>query len=100
MSDGNSFVHLGVHVGSDWTVRCNTYPDHTPILDVDAGGTAVAFCIRGRGAGQSAVEFARELVRQAQVFAAEVERMHAAQGDDNADGADDNAESKATGSAA
>jgi integrase len=76
---GQSFSYQTVHVGTDWTVRCSAYPGKTPIFSVDAGPVAVAVCIQGRDASESAVEFARELVRQAQVFAAEVERMHAAQ---------------------
>ena len=34
---GGSFGHLGVHVGTDWTVRCNTYTEHAPILDIELG---------------------------------------------------------------
>lgn len=34
---GGSFGHLGVHVGTDWTVQCNTYTEHAPILDIELG---------------------------------------------------------------
>ena len=91
MSEGGSFSHLSYHVGADWHVRCNTYADTTPILSVDGGPSALAITTRGRVADDSAVEFARELAREAQKFADEMERMHAAQldgGDDKAAGSD------------
>jgi hypothetical protein len=40
-------------------------------------GGAVAITVKGKNADQAAVEFARALVREAQAFAAEVERIHA-----------------------
>ncbi|SBW21956.1 hypothetical protein FDG2_2178 [Candidatus Protofrankia californiensis] len=33
-----SSLHLGLHVGGDWTVFCHRYPDRTPILGIDTGG--------------------------------------------------------------
>jgi outer membrane murein-binding lipoprotein Lpp len=75
-SDGGSFGHLGVHVGSDWWVRCNTYADHPPILNVHVASTNVSSCIANQPVGTEAVEFARALARDAQRFAAEVERLH------------------------
>jgi hypothetical protein len=64
----------------------------TPILSVDGGPSALAITTRGRKADQAAVEFARELVREAQKFADGMERMHAAQldgeGSDKAAGSD------------
>ena len=92
MSEGGSFSHLSYHVGADWHVRCSTYAGTTPILSVDGGPSALAITTRGRKADQAAVEFARELVREAQKFADEMERMHAAQldgeGSDKAAGSD------------
>ena len=88
-SDGGSFTNLSFHVGADWRVDCHTYDDHTPILSVDAGPTAVSFSITDRTADTAAVQFARALVREAQVFAAEVERLHAepaGSSDSNSDG--------------
>lgn len=79
MSEGGSFSHLSYHVGVDWHVRCNTYADTTPILSVDGGPSTVSISTRGRDADDSAVEFARALAREAQNFADEMERMHAAQ---------------------
>jgi hypothetical protein len=76
--EGGSFSHLSYHVGADWHVTCNTYPDTTPILTVDCGPSTVAISTRGRDASESAVEFARSLVREVQRFAEEMERMHAA----------------------
>lgn len=64
---------LSLHVGPDWLVRCSVYPDTTPILSVDVAGTALNITPAGRAAGESAVRFARGLVRNAQEFAAEVE---------------------------
>ena len=78
-SQGGSFSHLSVHLGSDWRVDCHTYDDHTPILTVDAGNLAVSFSIASRGADDDALGFARALARDAQAFAADIERMHAAQ---------------------
>lgn len=76
-----SFARVSVHVGGDWTVRCATYEGHTPVLEVGAGETEVSFCLAGRDIRASTVEFATELAREAGRFAAEVERMHAAQQD-------------------
>jgi hypothetical protein len=88
-SDGGSFASMSVHIGTDWRVDCHTYDGHTPILSVDAGPVAVCYSIDARQATKAAVEFARALARDAQLFAAEVERLHAAQlphaGDDNND---------------
>jgi len=77
--DGGSFGHLGVHVGSDWTIWCSTYPADSPILTIDAASTSVAFTIADEGISDQAVAFARDLARKAEKFAAEVERL-AAQG--------------------
>ena len=79
MSEGGSFSHLSYHAGNDWRVRCSTYADTTPILSVDGGPSTVSISTRGRTADDSAVEFARALVREAQRFADEMERMQAAQ---------------------
>ncbi len=74
-----STAHLSLHVGSDWMVRCSTYPETTPILSVDTGGTALMITPTGQDADEAAVQFARELARKAQQFADEVERIYAAQ---------------------
>ena len=79
MSEGGSFSHLSYHAGNDWRVRCSTDADTTPILSVDGGPSALSITTRGKVADQAAVEFARELVRAAQRFADEMERMHATQ---------------------
>jgi hypothetical protein len=75
--DGESFSHVSLHVSADWWVICHRYTDQTPILNVDAGPATVSLSIRGRNADEAAVKFARALVREAQAFAAEVERLHA-----------------------
>ena len=79
MSEGRSFTRVGFQVSSDWRVYCHTYDDTTPILDIDAGSSSVAFSVRGRVADQAAVEFARALLHSAQRFADEMERMYTAQ---------------------
>ena len=76
-SGGGSFGRIGLHVGADWWTFLNTYDEHTPILDIAAGSTTVTFSIADRKIDDSALEFARELARQAAGFAAEVERLHA-----------------------
>jgi hypothetical protein len=87
---GGSFSHVSCHVGADWVVRCNSYPHTTPILSFDAGSSAVSVTTKGKDADKAAVEFARALAREAQRFADEMERMHAAQlaEDDKAAGRD------------
>jgi hypothetical protein len=87
-SEGKSFSHVSYHVSADWSVRCSTYEDTTPILSVEGGPSTVSISTRGRTADDSAVEFARALAREVQRFADEMERMHAAQldGDDKAAG--------------
>ena len=76
-SQGGSFSHLSVHLGSDWRVDCHTYDDHTPILTVDAGPVSIAYSIKNRCPDDDALGFARALARDAQAFAAEIERLHA-----------------------
>jgi hypothetical protein len=76
-SDSPSFTHIGIHVGADWRVRCSTYENRTPILDINAGSVTVDLSVKGTNADQSAVSFAHELVRNVQAFAAEIERLHA-----------------------
>ena len=64
-SGGGSFGTASLHVGTDWTVRCCTYPETTPILSIDAGSTAVSVSIADRERiTAEAVAFARELARQ------------------------------------
>ena len=76
----NSFASVSVHVGDDWDLRCDTYPQTTPILTIGGGSTQAHFCIAGRERiTAEAVAFARELARQAARFAAECERLHAGQ---------------------
>jgi hypothetical protein len=79
-SEGGSFSHISFHVGADWRAVCHTYDTRAPILSVDAGRCSVSISIKDNSADKSAVEFARALVRQAQAFAAEVERIHAQAG--------------------
>jgi len=77
---GGSFGHVSVQVGGDWWTHLSTYEDYSPILDLEAGSTAVSVCIAGGQFDDSAVAFARELAEQAAKFAAEVERLHGLRG--------------------
>ena len=81
-SAGGSLSHSSYHVGTDWLVRCDTYDDRAPILSFDAGPAAVSITTKGRDASLAAVEFARALAREAQRFADEMERVHAAKSGD------------------
>jgi hypothetical protein len=77
-ADGESFSAFSLHVAADTWVTCYQYPDKTPILSIQAGASDVSISIKDRNADQAAVGFARALARQVQAFAAEVERLHAA----------------------
>lgn len=81
-SDGGSLASVGLHVGADWQVHLSTYDDHTPILDISAGCATVALSVLDRKVDVPALNFARELARQAARFAEEVERLHAIQASD------------------
>ena len=79
-SDGSSFGSAGLYVGTGWQVRCSTYPASTPILTIDAARTAMSVSITPmKRMGDEAVAFARELAQQAALFAADCERLYAAQ---------------------
>ena len=75
-SGGGSFGRVGLYVSEDWSTWLSTYEAHTPILDISCGSTSVSLSIADRKVGIPAVEFARELAREAARFAAEVERLH------------------------
>jgi hypothetical protein len=79
-SEGSSFGSAGLYVGTDWQVRCSTYPASTPILTIDAGRSAVSVSVTPmKQMSEKALAFAREFARQAALFAAECERLHAAE---------------------
>jgi hypothetical protein len=78
-SDGGSFGSLGLHVGPDSRTWCWEYPDHSPILHITAASTSVSVQIAQGPVGSEAVKFARDLLRGAERFAAEVERLHTGQ---------------------
>ena len=96
--NSGSYSHLGIQVGGDWRVYCHTYDDHTPILTVDAGPVSIAYSIKNRCPDDDALGFARALARDAQAFAADIERMHAAQA--NAGDVGDDSDAKAAPDAA
>ena len=81
MSGGReSFGWVNAHAGQGARVDCYTYAATTPILTVQAGRMSVNISIADRTAMPAhAVAFARELAAQAAAFAAECERLHAAQ---------------------
>jgi hypothetical protein len=75
-----SFGSVNAHAGQGARADCYTYEATTPILSVFAGRLTVSISIADRTAMPAhAVAFARELAAQAAVFAAECERLHAAQ---------------------
>ena len=78
-SAGGSFGSLGLHVGSDSRTWCYDYPDHSPILQISAASTSVSVQLAQGPVGSEAVKFARDLLRGAERFAAEVERLHTQQ---------------------
>ncbi len=84
MSGKDSCSHASVQVGGDyWQVRCCTYADTTPILTLSAGRSGLSVTTRSKDADEEAVKFARALAREAQRFAEEMERMHAARSADD-----------------
>jgi hypothetical protein len=68
-----------MHAGDGSSTNCFTYADATPILDVSTGTASISISVAGRKADDAALSFARELLKNVQVFAAEVERLHAEQ---------------------
>lgn len=75
-----SFGSVSFHAGADAVVRCSVYPDAAPILSLDAGRLTVSITVAGRTeCSPEAVAFAQQLADKAATFAAECERMHAAQ---------------------
>ena len=89
-SKGGSFSRIGFHVGTDGRVWCHTYADATPILDIDNGGSSVGISV-SRTPDKATVEFAKALADEARKFADEMERLHAAQLDDDTKAAGSNA---------
>jgi len=80
VSGRESFGSVSMQAGHGARVDCHTYDRAGPILSVSAGRLIVNISIAGRRAMPAhAVTFAQELAAQAAVFAAECERLHAAQ---------------------
>lgn len=78
----SSFGSQWVHAGADSGVHCSTYPGEAPILALDTGRTSTNITVADRNdVDADAVRFARELAEAAQQFAAECERLYAAQQD-------------------
>jgi hypothetical protein len=79
VSDGmRSHANMSAHAGPGASVTCHTYPSTTPILTVDLPGVWLSISVADREAcvSEQAVTFARELVRAAEQFAAEAERLY------------------------
>lgn len=77
--DRTSFSSCSLYVAADTWVTCHRYAEQTPILSVSAGGSSVSLSVVDRKATDEAVKFARSLAREAEAFAAEVERLNAGQ---------------------
>jgi hypothetical protein len=76
--DTESATQIGMLAGDNWQVTCHAYKLTTPILCVTAGSATISVSIgRREDMPASGVAFARQLVRSAQRFAAECERLHA-----------------------
>jgi len=78
----NSYAHFTLHINQDGSTRLATYPDQTPILDIDTGTVTIMICTDGTEATPAAVEFGRQLASKAADYAAELARMHASQNPD------------------
>ena len=78
---GPSFAYADLHAGPDWEVQCSTTPGLPPVLAVSSGTMRVAISVTRQMAADPA-PFGRELARQAAQFAAECERLSAAQQDE------------------
>ncbi|WP_067451398.1 hypothetical protein [Actinomadura macra] len=78
MTSRSSWGSVSVHLGADAMIRCCTYTDAAPILTLSSDGLSVAVTGAG-GDAVSAVDVdnARLLLRAAQTFLAECERLHA-----------------------
>ncbi len=75
-----TFGNMTLHAGPDAWVRCGTYTNGPlPNLSVAGGGLTMTLYLAGEVIDAGHVRFARDLVTQVQRFAAECERLHAAQ---------------------
>ena len=81
MSDSDrSFASMSAYAGEGAWVTCYGYPEKPPILSMHLSGATltISFAERDGQVNAQAVEFARELVRAVEEFAAEAERLYAA----------------------
>jgi hypothetical protein len=85
---GPTSVQVSIYGGNDAYLRCFTYDDKCPILQISAGSSIVSVSPIGHyAAGDEDLKFARELLRTVQVFTAEVERLHGTPASDDGGGA-------------
>ncbi|ETA03996.1 hypothetical protein CcI6DRAFT_00520 [Frankia sp. CcI6] len=71
----SSSTHIGMHVGSGWSVRCHTYPDRPPILSVRAGETHLSLSVANDAVTSDHVEFAYTLLAAVNDYLIECERI-------------------------
>jgi len=76
VSGRESSASVSLQASTDAQVQCYTYADSGPILSVDAGRLYLTISAGHKAVPASGVTFARTLVREAQRFAAECERVH------------------------
>ncbi|WP_131769802.1 hypothetical protein [Candidatus Protofrankia californiensis] len=70
-----SSLHLGLHVGGDWTVFCHRYPDRAPILGIDTRTAYLTLSVQDRMVTAGHLEFAYALVQAANDYLLECERL-------------------------
>ncbi len=67
--------HVGVYVGSEWSVRCFTYPDERPILSLETPGGGLSVSAMGGTVTADHVDFAYALVKAANDYLIECEAL-------------------------
>ncbi|WP_131784179.1 hypothetical protein [Protofrankia symbiont of Coriaria ruscifolia] len=67
--------HVGVHVGSDWSARCFTYPDERPILVLDTPRACLSISAASGTVTANHLDFAHALVQAANDYLIECERL-------------------------
>ncbi|WP_239341066.1 hypothetical protein [Frankia sp. CiP3] len=67
--------HVGLHVGSDWSVRCLTYPDERPILALNTPGAHLSLSTADGIMTADHIDFAHALVQAANDYLIDCERL-------------------------
>ncbi len=77
-SDRDSFGYTSFHAGLNARARCSVYANGTlPNLSMDGCGLGVTVYLAGDRIDADHVRFARDLLHQAERFAAEAKRLYA-----------------------